>query len=148
MSAVTFYGIMKNLSLALIMIFSTMAVHAQELASSGADVPLGFYEEINLSLSGDHVKDALQTFSKLIAHYKSTHQLQKLPESYFGMALALALNGHYKASIHYHKLAIRSQRKVYHQDSIEMSINLGLTYLLAGKGRRAQRLLGEYQLGS
>jgi hypothetical protein len=137
---------MKPLAIALI-ILSSFASNAQELVTSSASV-LAFYEEINLSLSEDKVKDARDTFHKMIMHFKSTDQVAKLPESYFGMALALALTGHYKESIHYHKLAMRAHKKIHKEDAIEMSINLGLTYKLAGKEKKAHRILGDYQFGS
>jgi hypothetical protein len=137
---------MKPIVLALL-IFSSWLSHAQELVTSAAS-PLAFYEEINLSLSEDNVKDARDTFKKLIGHFKSTDQSSKLPESYFGMALALALTGHYKESIHYHKLAMRAHKKINKEDAVEMSINLGLTYKLAGKERKAHRILGDFQFGS
>jgi hypothetical protein len=144
----TFYDNMKILPIALIICFSSIAVRAQELLTWNDSQPIAFYEDIQLSLSNDHVKDALHTFSRVIAHYKRTGEIDKLPESYFGMALALAMSGNYKESIRYHKLAIRSHRKIHHNDATEMSINLGLTYLLAGRERKAHRILGDFQFGS
>lgn len=138
--------LMRPLAIALICL-SSLAGKAQEIVFASAE-PLAFYEKINLSLSGDNVKDALATFKSLIAYYKSTHQYNQLPESYFGMALALALNGDYKESIHYHKLAIRAHKKLTKQEAVEMNINLGLTYKLAGKEKKAQRILGDFYLGT
>ena len=137
---------MKALAVALIFL-SSIASSAQELVCSSAE-PLAFFEQIHLSLSKDHVEDALETFKSLIAHYKSTHQYSKLPESYFGMALALAFNGNYRESIHYHKLAMRAHRKHNKNEAFEMMINLGLTYELAGKHKKAHRILGDVQLGT
>jgi hypothetical protein len=137
---------MKPLLVALI-IFSSLASHAQELVTSSAS-PLAFYETISSSLSDDKVKDARDTFKKLIVYYKSSDQITKLPESYFGMALALALNGHYRESIRYHKLAMKADKKINGHEAVEMSINLGLTYLLAGKEKRAHKILGDFRFGS
>jgi hypothetical protein len=138
--------LMKPLAIALICL-SSLAAKAQEIVFASAE-PLAFHEKINLSLSGDNVKDALTTFKNLIAYYKSTHQYDQLPESYFGMALALALNGNYRESIHYHKLAMRAHKKLNKQEAVEMNINLGLTYKLAGKEKKAQRILGDFHLGT
>ncbi len=138
--------VMKSLAIALICL-SSLACSAQEIAYASVK-PLALYEDINLSLSRDNVKDALATFKGLIAFYKSTHQYDQLPESYFGMALALAFNGNYKESIRYHKLAIRAHKKLNKQEAVEMNINLGLTYKLAGKEKKAQRILGDFRLGT
>ena len=138
--------LMKTLAIALICL-SSLACNAQEIVYASAKAN-AFYEEISLSLSEDNVKDALSTFKDLIAYYRRTHQHKQLPESYFGMALALALNGDYKESIRYHKLAIRAHKKLNKQEAVEMNINLGLTYKLAGKDKKAQRILGDFHPGT
>jgi tetratricopeptide (TPR) repeat protein len=100
------------------------------------------YHQINESLSENKPKQAIQHFKKVIEFYVQEKREQEIPENYFGIALAFAFSGHYKESIRYHKKAIRAHRKYRSKDEpVEMMINLGLTYELAGKNRKAKRLM-------
>lgn len=68
---------------------------------------------------------------------------QRRAENYFGKALALALNGDYRQSIYYHRKALKAHRRYYHEESLEITINLGLTFQLAGREKKARRILRE-----
>ena len=68
---------------------------------------------------------------------------QRLAENYFGKALAFALNGEYRQSIYYHRKALKAHSRFYHEDSLEITINLGLTFQLAGREKKARRILRE-----
>jgi tetratricopeptide (TPR) repeat protein len=105
--------------------------------------PTLLYHEINTSLAEGHPKQAIHQFRKVIDFYKQENRENEIPQNYFGMALAFAFSGHYKESIRYHKKAIRAhhQYRRAKEDPIEMVINLGLTYELAGKMRKARKMM-------
>jgi tetratricopeptide (TPR) repeat protein len=136
---------MKNLLLISVLILP-LASTAQVIMVSTEPVQL--YEVINNSLEYNKPKTALQSFKKVIAFYKQEGRSSELPEKYFGMALGLALNGYYKESIRYHKKAIRQHHRYREGEPLEISINLGLTYYLAGQKRKAKRILGDTDLTS
>jgi tetratricopeptide (TPR) repeat protein len=132
---------MKIFYLSIIMLLPLVADCQTILASS--DEPMVLYQDINNSLSCSRPKQALHSFRKVVDFYSSRDKKNELPEKYFGMALALALSGYYKESIRYHKKAIRLHRRYRTDEPLEISINLGLTYYLAGKDRKARRILGD-----
>jgi tetratricopeptide (TPR) repeat protein len=132
---------MKTLYLTLLLL-CPLIVCGQQIITASSE-PLDLYHDINNALATDHPRDAIQTFRKVISFYEGNGREMDLPESYFGMALALALNGHYKESIRFHKKAIRCHRKYRGTEPTEILINLGLTYLLAGKDHKARRFLGD-----
>jgi hypothetical protein len=111
----------------------------------GQDVvaAVGIYNNINQHLAENDVKAAEHSFRELVKIYRSNHLKTALPEQYFGMALALALNGKYRRSIVYHKKAIRMHNRFRDTVPYEININLGLTYHLAGKKRKARAILGD-----
>ncbi|HYC87337.1 MAG TPA: hypothetical protein VEB86_19025 [Chryseosolibacter sp.] len=118
-----------------------LIVSGQEIvvaANPSAEV----YQHINNALATDQPHRAIAIFERLMDYYESQGMKQDLPESYFGMAFALALNGHYKESIRYHRKAIRAHRKYRQGEPTEILINMGLTYVLAGKDRKAKKFLG------
>jgi tetratricopeptide (TPR) repeat protein len=118
-----------------------LTLRAQHVILTSADADC-LYQEINHSLLSNDPKFALRTFKKLVDIYAESNRKEELPEKYFGMALGLALNGFYKESIAYHKKAIRLHHKYRKGEPLEISINLGLTYYLAGKEKKAKRILG------
>lgn len=105
--------------------------------------PLNLYQQVNDLLTANNVKAAVELFDKVVALYVLQGRESELTQSYFGMALALALNGNYKESIHYHKKAIKAHHRFRDDEPTEIVINLGLTYRLAGKERKARRILGD-----
>jgi tetratricopeptide (TPR) repeat protein len=119
-----------------------LSLCAQHVLFSSGDADC-LYQEINHSLLNHDPKLALKTFKKVADFYAKANAKEELPEKYFGMALGLALNGYYKQSIAYHKKAIRLHRKYKKGEPMEISINLGLTYYLAGKEKKARRILGD-----
>lgn len=133
------HTVMKTLFL-LFLVLPSM-VSAQHITASSAE-PVVLYEKIS-SLAGDHPHQAILGFRQVVAFYESQGREDELPENYFGMALMLALNGHYKESIRYHKKAIRVHRRYREDEPYEIVMNLGLTYALAGRERKARRILGD-----
>ncbi|HYG02706.1 MAG TPA: tetratricopeptide repeat protein [Chryseosolibacter sp.] len=129
-----------KLHLALIFVPLFVAGQGNSILS---EEPLITYASINNSLLLENTARAIGDFERMLAGSVDKTNIQKLAEDYFGMALALALNGNYRESIYYHRKALRAHRKAYHEKSLEMTINLGLTYQLAGKDKKARRILGE-----
>jgi len=103
--------------------------------------PSLLYREIHDALAIGKTRQAMLTFDKVVEFYTLEHRTSELPESYFGMALALAFNGNYKQSIRYHRKAIRAHKKYREDSPQEIYANLGLTYRMAGKDRMAEKLL-------
>lgn len=132
---------MKNLSFFFILMLPLTVIGQHIIAN--ANEPVALYHEINKSLTLSEPKAALQTFAKVVDFYVDQGREKELPASYFGMALALAINGHYKKSIRYHKKAIRVHKKYKTDDPFEMYINLALTYELAGKMRKSKQVMEE-----
>jgi tetratricopeptide (TPR) repeat protein len=112
------------------------------LASNTADGPTDLYKKVNESLTVGDTKLALSIFDEVVEFYQHEGRLKELPENYLGMALSLALNGNYSESVRYHKKALRAHRKYKGSEpNDEIRFNLGLAYQLAGKERKAKRLL-------
>jgi tetratricopeptide (TPR) repeat protein len=121
-------------------VLNPLILSAQTLITASNE-PGVLYEQINAALEKDNLRQAIDDFQAVIAYYESQGREQELPEKYFGMALVLALNGHYTESIKFHKKAIRMHRKFSPYHPTEIFINLGLTYELAGKYRKAKKWL-------
>jgi tetratricopeptide (TPR) repeat protein len=119
-------------------------VYSQEyvFASNEADKTTSLYKMANESLNTGNTKQALDMFEQVVEFIEETGRAEELPENYLGMALSLALSGHYPESIRYHKKALRAHRKYKSSESPEeIKINLGLVYELAGKKRRSEKFL-------
>lgn len=104
--------------------------------------PQYLYQQANHSLDAGDVKSADLIFRQVIEFYELEGRTKEVSENYLGMAMAFAFNGHYKASIRYHKKALKAHHK-YREDESDDAIrfNLGLAYQLAGKERKAKRYL-------
>lgn len=104
--------------------------------------PTYLYKKVNESLQTGDTKLALNIFHEVIEFYEDGGRQSEVPANYLGMALSLALNGYYEESIRYHKKALRAHRK-YKRNEPEDAIrfNLGLAYQLAGRERKAKKLL-------
>lgn len=125
-------------------LFLSFAAISQEVivADHSGNVPIGLYKKANEFLTIGNTKLAIDIFEKVIDFYETEGRLNELPENYLGMALSLALNGHYPESIRYHKKALRAHRRYKSKEPAdEITINLGLAYRLAGKERKAKKYL-------
>ena len=127
------------LTLTLLLPFS---LFGQELYTA-SNQPTALYHQINDALTANKPRLAERLFQGVVEFYEQNADESVLPESYFGMALAFALNGHYRESIRYHKKALKIHRKYRNDEATEITINLGLTYQLAGKERKAKKILGQ-----
>jgi tetratricopeptide (TPR) repeat protein len=128
----------------LFFLLASCAAFGQEviLAQHSSAEPFNLFMEANLSLDAGHTREAVQKFEKVIEFYQSSGRQSELAEHYFGMALAFALNGNYRQSIRFHKKALRAhQRYTSSEPAREILINLGLTYQLAGREKKARRYL-------
>ena len=125
-------------------LFLSFAAISQEVivADNSGNEPTSLYQKVNESLTIGNTRLALNIFEKVIDFYEHEGRLKELPENYLGMALSLALNGHYPESIRYHKKALRAHRRYKSKEPAdEIMINLGLAYRLAGKERKAKKYL-------
>jgi tetratricopeptide (TPR) repeat protein len=131
---------MKVLTTFGLLIISTLSF-AQEISVLTSE-PSILYARANESLSAGDTKNATSIFKQVIDFYQHQGRVREVPESYLGMALAFAFNGHYSESIRFHKKALRAHHRYRCSESDDaIRMNLGLTYQLAGKERRAKRLL-------
>lgn len=130
---------MKSIFFSLLLFSSVQGFSQVAIASND---PLQLYKQANLSLDVGDVRSADLIFKQVIEFYELEGRTKEVPENYLGMALAFAFNGHYKASIRYHKKALKAHHK-YRQDESDDAIrfNLGLAYQLAGRERKAKRYL-------
>lgn len=111
---------------------------AQELISE----PTALYAKANHSLSAGNTKHATDIFKQVIHFYEKEGRHKEVSESYLGMALAFAFNGNYTESIRFHKKALRAHHRYRGTESDDaIVLNLGLTYQLAGKTRKAKKIL-------
>lgn len=134
---------MKFIIILLLVMFAFQA-HSQRyiLATNDTDKTTSLYRKANESLNTGNTKQALNMFEQVIEFFEEEGRSEELPERYLGMALSLALTGHYSESIRYHKKALRAHRKYKSdQPAQEIRINLGLVYQLAGKKRKAEKFL-------
>ncbi len=123
-----------------LLIFISFTAHAQNFSSSVE--PTSLYIRANQSLNSGDTKHAQGIFKEVIDFYKSVGRTKELSESYLGMALAFALHGNYDESIRFHKKALRAHHRYRCGEADdEIRLNLGLTYQLAGKTRKARRFL-------
>jgi tetratricopeptide (TPR) repeat protein len=132
---------MKN-PLALLFLLSSISCFAQDVSVELPAQPFGLYKEANQSLNNGDTKNAILIYGKLVEFYEQEGRQTELPESYLGMALSFALNGNYNESIRYHKKALRAHHRYKRNESaLEIELNLGMAYQLAGKDRKAKRYL-------
>jgi tetratricopeptide (TPR) repeat protein len=132
---------MKVLTTFCLLFFSTLSF-AQEVAFASTTEPTSLYARANESLSAGDTRNATSIFKQVINFYQNEGRVKEVSESYLGMALAFAFNGHYSESIRFHKKALRAHHRYRCSESDDaIRLNLGLTYQLAGKERRAKRLL-------
>ena len=125
-------------------LFLSFAAISQEVivADNSGNEPNSLYQKANEFLTIGNTRLAINIFEKVIDFYEHEGRLKELPENYLGMALSLALNGHYPESIRYHKKALRAHRRYKSKEPAdEIMINLGLAYRLAGKERKAKKYL-------
>jgi tetratricopeptide (TPR) repeat protein len=133
-----------RLSLLSLLIIASATSFAQEviLAQHSSAEPFNLFMEANQSLDAGHTRAAVQKFEKVIEFYQTSGRQSELAEHYFGMALAFALNKNYRQSIRFHKKALRAHsRYTSVQPAREILINLGLTYQLAGRAKKAKKYL-------
>jgi tetratricopeptide (TPR) repeat protein len=131
---------MKVLTTFCLLFISTLSF-SQESGSTHTD-PATLYAKVNQSLSQGDTKHATDIFKQVIKLYESEGRFKEVPENYLGMALAFAFNGHYTESIRFHKKALRAHHRYRGNESDDAIIlNLGLTYQLAGKTRKAKKIL-------
>ena len=117
----------------------SLLTHAQELASAN---PSLLFTEANQSLADGDTKHAEGIFKQVIEFYEQEGRVKEVSENYLGMAMAFAFSGHYAESIRFHKKALKAHHRYRPtEDDDAIRFNLGLTYLLAGKQRKAKRLL-------
>jgi tetratricopeptide (TPR) repeat protein len=132
---------MKNPLTFLFLLLSLSSFGQGVLLESTAQL-FGLYKQANQSLSIGDTKNAILIYDKLVDFYEHEGRQSELPESYLGMALSFALNGNYKESIRYHKKALRAHHRYRPNESaLEIELNLGMAYQLAGKDRKAKRYL-------
>jgi tetratricopeptide (TPR) repeat protein len=133
--------LMKVLTSFVLTLFA-FSSYAQELSFSAASEPIQLYAQANKSLTAGDAKNATGIFKQVIEYYEHEGRVKELPESYFGMALAFAFSGHYPESIRFHKKALRAHHRYRRCESDDaIRLNLGLTYQLAGKDRKARKYL-------
>lgn len=126
----------------LCLLFFSLFTFAQDVSFASATEPTTLYAKANESLSVGDTKNATSIFKQVINFYQNEGRVKEVSESYLGMALAFAFNGHYTESIRFHKKALRAHHRYRCSESDDaIRLNLGLTYQLAGKERRAKRLL-------
>ena len=114
---------------------------AQDLTSTMPD-PAALYIKANQSLSEGDTKQATEIFKEVIHLHQREGRLKEVSESYLGMALAFAFNGNYSEAIRFHKKALRAHHRYRCDESDDaIRLNLGLTYQLAGKTRKAKKIL-------
>jgi tetratricopeptide (TPR) repeat protein len=131
--------------LLLLTIFSSsifIEAAAQQIVVEKQEVALTLYREANQSLNHGNPKLAIEAYNKVIALYEKEGMTRELSENYLGMALSFAFNGHYQESIRFTKRALRAHKK-YRSNEFPDAIllNLGLAYKLAGKDRKANRVM-------
>ena len=132
---------MKGLVLVgILLILTPLATLAQDADTNS--VAFERLVAINNALQEDHTREAIHLFKQMISQCKKEEEACQLVETYFGFALALALNEKYPQSIRYHKKSIRLHKKLHKNEPLEMYLNLGLTYYLANKERKARKILG------
>lgn len=132
---------MKVLTTFCLLFFSALTF-AQDVSFASTSEPTTLYAKANESLSVGDTKNATSIFKQVIDFYQHEGRMKEVSENYLGMALAFAFSGHYSESIRFHKKALRAHHRYRCSESDDaIRLNLGLTYQLAGKERRAKRLL-------
>jgi tetratricopeptide (TPR) repeat protein len=131
---------MKGLALAGILLISIALTTVGQNVETNS-VAFQRLAEINNALQENRTREAIHIFKEMIAQCKKEEDACHVVETYFGFALALALNEKYPQSIRYHKKSIRLHKKLHKNEPLEMYLNLGLTYYLADKERKARKIL-------
>jgi tetratricopeptide (TPR) repeat protein len=132
---------MKN-TLAFLILLSALSTFGQDISAELPAAPSTLYREANESLNNGDKKNAILIYDKVVDFYEQEGRQAELAESYLGMALSFALNGNYPESIRYHKKALRAHHRYKKKESsLEIELNLGMAYQLAGKDRKAKRYL-------
>lgn len=100
------------------------------------------YEEAGRLLDRNEPRHAAVVYERIIDYFLDRGEVSQIPENYLGMALSFAITGHYRKSVRFHRKALRAHRK-YRSDEEPLAIrlNLGLTYELAGRFKKAQKIL-------
>lgn len=133
---------MKFLSVFLLLLFPALAFCQEVMFANSENEPTGLYQKANESLNNGDTKLAMDIFKQVIEFYEEEGRTKEVSESYLGMALAFAFNGNYSESIRFHKKALRAHHKYRPQESDDaIRFNLGLAYQLAGKERKAKKIL-------
>lgn len=134
--------VFMKVSLTFALLLITFFSRAQDLAINTTSYPASLYAKANESLSVGDTKNATDIFKQVIEFYENEGRVKEVPESYLGMALAFAFSGHYHQSIKFHKKALRAHHRYRGRESDDsIRFNLGLAYQLAGKERKAKKLL-------
>jgi tetratricopeptide (TPR) repeat protein len=129
---------------AILLFFAGFSSFGQELAMArnGSAEPVSLYLRANESLMQGDTRRAIHIYKEVVEFYQDENRRNELPESYLGMALSFALTGHYPESIRYHKKALRAHRKYRSKEApVEILINMGLAYHLAGKEKKSRKYL-------
>lgn len=139
------YVDLENPSMKLLTSFCLLLIQflsfGQDVSSTMPD-PASLYVKANQSLSAGDTKQATEIFKVVIQIHQREGRLKEVSESYLGMALAFAFNGNYSESIRFHKKALRAHHRYRSDESDDaIRLNLGLTYQLAGRTRKAKRIL-------
>jgi tetratricopeptide (TPR) repeat protein len=135
------------ITLTLILFALTVRCQEYAFASSQTDITHGLYKKANESLTLGNKKMAIAMFEEVAEFFEQEGRLKELPENYLGMALSLALTGHYAESVRYHKKALRAHRRYRAAEPAdEIIINLSLVYQLAGKGQKSKRYLHKHKI--
>jgi tetratricopeptide (TPR) repeat protein len=132
---------MKVLTSVSLLLVSSFAF-SQQVSLNSKPEPTALYAKANESLTVGNTKHATDIFKQVIEFYENAGRTKEVSESYLGMALAFAFTGHYSESIRFHKKALRAHHRYRCSESDDaIRLNLGLTYQLAGKDRKAKKFL-------
>ena len=98
-------------------------------------------QQLTSELSGE--KQSIRQFRKQLAELRKAKQHDMAIETCFAKAFQLALEEDYSRSIALHKKAMRMHKRLKRAEAVEIELNLGLTYHLAGKQKKARKILGD-----
>ena len=136
------YVDLENPSMKVLTPFCLLLISSLSFSQALVSDPATLYVKANQSLSEGDTKHATDIFKQVIELHEREGRLKEVSESYLGMALAFAFNGNYAESIRFHKKALRAHHRYRCNESDDaIMLNLGLTYQLAGKTRKAKKIL-------